>query len=343
MIKNDVYYCVVKKVHERKTGARMEIIMTYEIVIPVIIAFAISALLGPVVIPFLRRLKVGQTERKELESHLKKNGTPTMGGLMILASIIITSLFYVKDYQKIIPILFMTVGFGVIGFLDDYLKVVLRRSDGLLAWQKMILQIIVTGVFAVYMVKYSGVALTMLIPFSGGKYLDLGWLAIPVLFFAVVGTVNGTNFTDGLDGLASSVTIMVATFFSVVAIGTNAGIAPITCAVVGALLGFLLFNVYPASVFMGDTGSLALGGFVVSTAYMMQMPLFILIVGLIYLVEVLSVIIQVTYFKKTGGKRIFRMAPIHHHFELGGWSETRVVAVFSITTAILCLIALLAM
>ena len=317
--------------------------MTYEIVIPVIIAFAISALLGPVVIPFLRKLKVGQTERKELESHLKKNGTPTMGGIMILASIIITSLFYVKDYPKIIPILFMTVGFGVIGFLDDYLKVVLRRSDGLLAWQKMILQIIVTGVFAVYMVKYSGVALTMLIPFSGGKYLDLGWLAIPVLFFAVVGTVNGTNFTDGLDGLASSVTIMVATFFSVVAIGTNAGIAPITCAVVGALLGFLLFNVYPASVFMGDTGSLALGGFVVSTAYMMQMPLFILIVGLIHLVEVLSVIIQVTYFKKTGGKRIFRMAPIHHHFELGGWSETRVVAVFSITTAILCLIALLAM
>ena len=315
--------------------------MTYEIVIPVIVSFAISALLGPIVIPFLRRLKVGQTERKELESHLKKNGTPTMGGLMILASIIITSVFYVKDYPKIVPTLFMTVGFGVIGFLDDYLKVVLRRSDGLLAWQKMLCQIVVTTVFAVYMGCYSDVPLTMLIPFSGGKYLDLGWGAFPVLYLAVIGTVNGTNFTDGLDGLASSVTIMVATFFSVVAIGTNAGIAPITCAVVGALLGFLLFNVYPASVFMGDTGSLALGGFVVSAAYMMQMPLFIVIVGLIYLVEVLSVIIQVTYFKKTGGKRIFRMAPIHHHFELGGWSETRVVAVFSITTAILCMIALL--
>lgn len=315
--------------------------MTYEIVIPVIVSFAISALLGPIVIPFLRRLKVGQTERKELESHLKKNGTPTMGGLMILASIIITSVFYVKDYPKIVPILFMTVGFGVIGFLDDYLKVVLRRSDGLLAWQKMLCQIVMTTVFAVYMGCYSDVPLTMLIPFSGGKYLDLGWGAFPVLYLAVIGTVNGTNFTDGLDGLASSVTIMVATFFSVVAIGTNAGIAPITCAVVGALLGFLLFNVYPASVFMGDTGSLALGGFVVSAAYMMQMPLFIVIVGLIYLVEVLSVIIQVTYFKKTGGKRIFRMAPIHHHFELGGWSETRVVAVFSITTAILCMIALL--
>ena len=317
--------------------------MKYEAVIPVMIAFAISAVLGPIVIPFLRRLKVGQTERAELESHLKKNGTPTMGGLMILASIIVTSLLYVQDYPKIIPILFMTVGFGVIGFFDDYLKVVLRRSDGLLPWQKMLGQLVVTTVFAVYMVRYSGVSLTMLIPFSGGLYLNLGWLAIPLMYVAVIGTVNGVNFTDGVDGLASSVTVIVATFFSVVAIGTNAGIEPITCAVAGALLGFLLFNVHPASVFMGDTGSLALGGFVIASAYMMQMPLFIIIVGLIYLVEVLSVMIQVTYFKKTGGKRIFRMAPIHHHFELGGWSETRVVAVFSIVTALLCMLALLAM
>ena len=153
--------------------------------------------------------------------------------------------------------------------------------------------------------------------------------------------MNGTNFTDGLDGLASSVTVLVAVFFTVVAIGTDSGISPITCAVVGALMGFLLFNVYPASVFMGDTGSLALGGFVAGTAYMMQMPLFIVIVGLVYVVEVLSVMIQVTYFKKTGGKRFFKMAPIHHHFELCGWSETRVVAVFSIATAVLCMIAFL--
>lgn len=317
--------------------------MSYQVVIPVIIAFVISAVLAPIVIPFLRKLKVGQTERKELESHQKKMGTPTMGGIIILAAVIVTSLIYIRDYPKIIPVLFLTVGFGIIGFLDDYLKVVLRRSDGLLAWQKMLLQIVVTAVFAVYMIRVSGVSLTMLIPFSGGKYLDLGWIAVPLLFFAVIGTVNGVNFTDGLDGLASSVTIMVATFFSVVAVGTNSGIEPITCAVVGALLGFLLFNVYPASIFMGDTGSLALGGFVAGTAYMLQMPLFILIVGFIYLIEVLSVIIQVTYFKKTGGKRIFRMAPIHHHFELGGWSETKVVAVFSITTAILCMIALLAL
>lgn len=312
--------------------------MTYQVIIPVLLAFAISAILGPVVIPFLRKLKIGNTEREELESHQKKNGTPTMGGIMILIAVVITSLFYVKGYPKVIPILFVTVGYGIIGFLDDYLKVVLRRSDGLLAWQKMICEIVVTAVFAAYLVK-SDVSLSMLIPFSSGRYLELGWLAVPILFFAVIGTVNGVNFTDGLDGLASSVTILVATFFSVVAVGTSAGIAPVTCAVVGALLGFLLFNVYPASVFMGDTGSLALGGFVAATAYMMQMPIFILIVGLIYWIEILSVMIQVVYFKKTGGKRFFRMAPIHHHFELGGWSETRVVAVFSIVTAILCLIA----
>ena len=225
--------------------------------------------------------------------------------------------------------------------MDDYLKVVLKRSDGLLPMQKMALQIVVTAIFAFYLVQVAEVPLTMLVPFSGGYYWDIGWLAVPVLFVAVIGTVNGTNFTDGLDGLASSVTVLVATFFTVVAIGTESGVEPITCAVVGALLGFLLFNVYPASVFMGDTGSLALGGFVAGTAYMLQMPLFIIIVGFIYLVEVASVIIQVTYFKKTGGKRIFKMAPIHHHFELCGWSETRVVAVFSVITALLCLIALM--
>ncbi len=318
--------------------------MDYTVFMPVIISFAFSVIMGPIIIPVLRKLKMGQTERKEgVKSHLKKAGTPTMGGVIILLSVVLTSVFYVKDYPKMIPILFVTLGFGLIGFLDDYLKVVMRRSDGLFPKQKMALQIVITAIFAFYIVKFTDVSLAMLIPFSGGKYLDIGWLAVPLMFFAVIGTVNGTNFTDGLDGLASSVTVLVATFFTVVAIGTKSGIEPITCAVVGALLGFLLFNVYPASVFMGDTGSLALGGFVASTAYMLQMPLFILIVGLIYLVEVASVMIQVTYFKKTGGKRIFKMAPIHHHFELCGWSETRVVAVFSIITAILCLIALMAM
>lgn len=323
--------------------------MNYNIVIPVLISFGLSVLMGPVIIPFLRKLKMGQTEREDgVESHLKKAGTPTMGGVIILASIVITSLIYVKDYPKIIPILFLTLGFGLIGFLDDYLKVVMKRSDGLYPKQKMALQIVVTAVFAFYIIKIAKIPLTMLIPFSRtvtgeAYYLNIGWLAIPLLFIAVIGTVNGTNFTDGLDGLASSVTVLVAVFFTVVAIGTNSGIEPITCAVVGALLGFLLFNVYPASVFMGDTGSLALGGFVSAAAYMMQMPIFIVIVGLIYLVEVISVMIQILYFKKTGGKRFFKMAPIHHHFELCGWSETRVVAVFSIITAILCLLGLMAL
>ena len=315
--------------------------MVKTVIIPVLVSFALSLVMGPLIIPVLRKMKMGQTEREEgVQSHLKKAGTPTMGGVIILGSILLTSLLYVKDYPKIIPVLFLTLGFGLIGFLDDYLKVVMKRSDGLFPMQKMALQIVVTAIFAFYIVKVAHIPLTLLIPFSGGKYLDIGWLAIPLLFVAVIGTVNGTNFTDGLDGLASSVTVLVATFFSVVAIGKQSGIEPVTCAVVGALMGFLLFNVYPASVFMGDTGSLALGGFVSAVAYMMQMPLFILIVGLIYLVEVASVIIQVTYFKKTGGKRIFKMAPIHHHFELCGWSETRVVAVFSIVTAILCLVAL---
>lgn len=316
--------------------------MEFQVVIPVLISFAISVVLGPVIIPFLRRLKMGQTERTEgVQSHLKKAGTPTMGGVIFLIATAITALFYVGDYPKIIPVLFMTVGFGVVGFLDDYIKIVMKRSEGLNPLQKLIGQFVITGIFAYYIVTSPDIGTGMLIPFTG-KYLQLPvWLFVPALFFIILGTDNGVNFTDGLDGLCTSVTILVATFFTIVAIGENSGISPITGAVVGSLLGFLLFNVYPARVFMGDTGSLALGGFVASSAFMMQMPIFIAIVGLIYLVEVLSVIIQVTYFKKTGGKRFFKMAPIHHHFELCGWSETRVVGVFSIITAILCLIAYL--
>ena len=238
--------------------------MSYHLAIPVLISFVLSLLMGPVVIPFLRKLKMGQTERTDgVQSHLKKAGTPTMGGVIILGSVIITSLFYVKDYPNIIPILFLTIGFGLIGFLDDYLKVVMKRSDGLYPKQKMALQIVVTAIFAYYIIKVAKIPLTLLLPFSGARNWDIGWVANPVMFIAVIGTVNGTNFTDGLDGLASSVTVLVATFFTVVAIGTKSGVEPITCAVVGALLGFLLFNVYPASVFMGDTGSLALGGFVI--------------------------------------------------------------------------------
>ena len=263
-----------------------------------------------------------------------------MGGILILVSITATSLIFMEDYPGIAPVLFLTVGFGMVGLMDDYVKVVCRRSMGLNPWQKLLGQLAVTGVFAWYLTEYTDVSLAMRIPFVPGRYLDFGVWNIPILFFIVMGCANGTNFTDGLDGLAGSVTLMVAVFFSVAAIGTASGIEPVTCAAAGALMGFLLFNVHPAEVFMGDTGSLALGGFVAGCGYMLQMPLYIAIVGSIYLAEVLSVMIQVGYYKISGGKRIFKMAPLHHHFELCGWSETRITAVFTIITALMCLLAL---
>ena len=316
--------------------------MNQSIAIPALAAFFVTLILGPGLIKFLHRLKFGQFIREEgPESHLKKSGTPTMGGILFLIGILVGSVFYISDYPKIVPVLFVTLGFGLIGFLDDYIKVVMKRNLGLTPAQKMLGQIFITAVFAFYMVNYSGLGTEVIIPFTGGTMIDLGILYVPILFFVVLGTVNGANFTDGLDGLASSVTTLIAVFFTVIAVAARTDVHPVACAVIGALLGFLCFNTHPAKVFMGDTGSLALGGFVVSTAYMLQIPFFLPIVAFIYFVEVLSVIIQVTYFKKTGGKRIFLMAPIHHHFELGGWSETRVVAVFAIVTAILCLLAYL--
>lgn len=324
--------------------------MNPDIFIPLFAAFAVSVILGPFVIPFLRKLKVGQTEREEgVQSHLQKAGTPTMGGVIMLISITLISLFYVRRYPRIIPVLFLILGFGLIGFLDDYLKVVMRRSDGLYPKQKMLGQIIVTTVFIIYIWVMDKSCLEMIIPFTGGYTLTADsfggffkYLAIPLSYFVIIGTVNGVNFTDGLDGLASSVTLMVAIFFTAASMILGGGIEPLTATVAGALIGFLLFNVYPAQVFMGDTGSLALGGFVAGCAYLLKLPIFILIIGLIYLIEVLSVIIQVTYFKKTGGKRFFKMAPIHHHFELCGWSETRIVTVFAVVTGFLCLLALYA-
>lgn len=315
----------------------------FRIILSILIAFGISVVLCPIVIPFLKKLKFGQFVRDDgPESHLKKSGTPTMGGLIILISISVTSLFYIKDYPEIVPILFVTLGFGLIGFLDDYIKVVMKRSLGLRAWQKMLGQIVVTGVFAFYIEKYTDIHHELIIPFLDKTVALNKYFYIFLLFFIVLGTVNGANFTDGLDGLASSVTALIATFFAVAAIGMKSGVSPICCAALGSLLGFLVFNTYPAKVFMGDTGSLALGGFVASTAYMLKMPIFIIIVAFIYFIEVLSVIIQVVSFKLTK-KRVFKMAPIHHHFELCGWKESKVVSIFAIVTAILCVVGLLAL
>ena len=278
------------------------------IVAPLLVGFAVSAISGRYLIPFLRRVKAGQTERTDgPQSHLSKTGTPNMGGIMILLG----------------------------------LKVVKKKSDGLSAKQKMALQIVIALLFALYITRINAIPLTMKVPFVPGLYLDLKWLNIPAFLFISVATVNGTNFTDGVDGLASCVTVATALFFTIAAAFAGSGSAAAGGAMIGALLGFLIYNANPAKVFMGDTGSLALGGFVTAMAYLLQLPLFIPIVGFIYFIEVLSVIIQVAYFKKTHGKRIFRMAPIHHHFELGGWSEVKVVAIFTIVTVILSAAALL--
>ena len=310
--------------------------------ISLFLSFVLTTALAPVIIPFLLRLKVGQTVRDDgPEAHLKKNGTPTMGGLIILLGFIGGSVIFCGRYANTIPIILMTVGFGVIGFIDDYIKVVLKRSMGLRAWQKLVLQIVVTAVFAVYMTKVSGINLLLRIPFTGGFMLDLGWFSYVILFFAVLGTVNGANLTDGVDGLASSVTVVIGIFFAIIAVIENMGLEPTSLSLIGALLGFLCFNCYPAKVFMGDTGSLALGGYVIATAYMLNMPIYVIIVAIIYVIESISVILQVVYFKISGGKRIFKMAPIHHHFELSGWSETKVVTIFTIVTLFAAVIAFL--
>ena len=265
-----------------------------------------------------------------------------MGGIAFLLGIIITCLFFIGDYPKIVPVLFVTVGFGLVGFLDDFIKIVMKHNEGLKPKQKLFLQLLVAAVFCFYLMSREEPGTAMLIPFTSYR-LELGWLFIPAYLIIVLGTDNGVNLTDGLDGLCSSVTLMVAVFFTMVSLMTNAGIEPVTAAVAGGLAGFLLFNCYPAKVFMGDTGSLALGGFVASAAFMTNMPIYIALVGFIYLMETVSVMLQVAYFKKTGGKRLFKMAPIHHHFEACGWSETRIVTVFSIITVLMCLISFLAL
>ena len=305
-----------------------------------IIAFIACVVLGAFVIPKLHNF--GQNVRDDgPKSHLKKQGTPSMGGIFMIGAFAIATLFFVKDNPDAIVVLLITVGYGLVGFLDDYIKVVKKRSLGLRAWQKVVFQLIVTILFAIYLLKMNDFGTEIYVPFTKGFYIDLGWLYVPFLFFVMVGTVNSVNLTDGLDGLASGVTVLVATYFVFIAYAVNKGLIPVCGAAIGALLGFLVFNSYPAKVFMGDTGSLALGGFVASVAILTKMPI-MLIVGFVYVCESLSVMIQVGYFKLTGGKRIFKMAPIHHHFELSGLQGIKVVELFTIATAVLCLLGFVA-
>ena len=310
-------------------------------IICIISAFVLALVAGPVFIPVLTRMKFGQIVRDDgPQSHLKKTGTPAMGGIIIAVPAVIVSLAFSKDKDMLL-VLITTMLFGIIGFIDDFLKIKNRRSLGLKAYQKIILQLLVSVFMAVVASGISQVGTEVLIPFTG-KFVDMGILYIPFTILVLISTVNCVNLTDGLDGLAGGTTVVVLGFFSVIALASkNVGLLVFSGAMIGALLGFLRFNSHPAQVFMGDTGSLALGGAIASLAVITRLPLFILIIGAIYVLEGLSVIIQVAYFKMTGGKRFFKMAPLHHHFELSGWAESKIVAVFIISSIILSLIGIL--
>ena len=314
--------------------------MLKDTLIALLISFFVTATVCPFFIPILHRLKFGQMVRDDgPQAHLKKTGTPTMGGITFMTGILFASIFLIPRYKEVTVVFLFTISYGILGFLDDMLKIRKKKSEGLKSAQKFILQLIVSTIFIIYLFRVYGLDYGILVPFTGsfdtGVVLKLGIIWIPFALFVILGTDNGVNFTDGLDGLCSSVTVIVAIFFMLIGLKSGFSVTPFTGAVIGSLMGFLIFNAYPAKVFMGDTGSLALGGFVASYALMCKIPVFIAVIGFIYMIEVISVIIQVGYFKSTKGKRFFKMAPIHHHFELCGWSETRTVTVFSIITIIL--------
>lgn len=304
------------------------------------ISFVICAVLCKVLLPVLHRLKFGQQVRAEgPKAHLAKSGTPTMGGIAIMLAMLIGTAPLIGVNIDAVVVMVITFIFAMIGFLDDMLKIVKKQSEGLKAWQKMAFQAVATIALVTYVgLAYDG-GTSVLVPFYG--MVDLGGWYFPVAIVAVLGTVNGANFTDGLDGLASSVTAVICAFLAAASLVLEYRLEAPALAMAGALLAFLLYNAYPAKLFMGDTGSLGLGGFVAAQALLMKMPIFLIICAFIYMIEIISVIMQVTYFKLTHGKRIFKMAPIHHHFELSGWSETQTVALFTVVTIICCIIAYL--
>jgi len=310
----------------------------------VLIAFVANIVLCPMMIPSLVRFKFGQYVRGDgPQSHLKKTGTPTMGGIMILISFLLAALIFLRGNPQAMAIVGVTLGFGIIGFLDDFLKIVKKQNLGLRAWQKLGLQLVVSVAFVWFWSTLEGYSTNLMLPFFPEHYVEIPSFVFPgfaVLVF--IATTNGANLTDGLDGLAAGVTALIAVFLMVAAWILNSPVLPVSGAAVGSLMGFLLFNSHPARVFMGDTGSLALGGFVAAMALMLGMPLFLVIVAIVYVAESMSVIIQVGYFKLTGGKRFFKMAPIHHAFELNGWPETKIVALFYVITAMACLVGYLA-
>jgi phospho-N-acetylmuramoyl-pentapeptide-transferase len=305
-----------------------------------LVSFLIAFILGVIIIPILKKLKIGQIVRDDgPKSHLAKSGTPTMGGIIILVALTITSIGVSFKYPNILPVLFVTLGYGLIGLIDDFIKLILKNPKGLKPSYKMLGLIFVAVAFVVYLV-YSGFGTDTYIPIFK-TYITLpAWLYIPSAVFIILACTNSLNLSDGLDGLATGITIIIMTFFAIVAIlYGNKEITAFSAATIGACIGFLFFNLHPAKTFMGDTGSLALGGAFCSAALMLKMPLILVIVAGICVIEALSDILQVVYFRKTGGKRLFKMAPIHHHLELSGWKETNIVTLFWSITILLAIIS----
>lgn len=315
-----------------------------------IISFVIAIILGLIIIPILKKMKVGQIERDDgPKSHLKKQGTPTMGGIIMMITMILsvtgTYVFFsvtgrIDIANKILPMLILTLGFGVIGFIDDFKKLVLKNTDGLKPKYKMLGLLIISVAFVIYLIQGAHLGTETYIPFAK-TYIEIPLiLYIPFAIIVILATTNAINLTDGIDGLSSSVSAIIVT--TLVIIGISVGLPEVSIfgsIIIGAILGFLVFNLHPAKVFMGDTGSLLLGGVISALALYMKMPLILLIIALVPVLETLSVILQVVYYKKTG-KRLFKMAPLHHHFELSGWKENKVVIIFSAVTLLLCIIGL---
>lgn len=326
----------------------MNLLMNFQLKI-LVLSFIVSIIFGIIVIPILKRLKVGQIERTDgPQSHLKKQGTPTMGGIIMAITMVICAIFLFFEYKssepemamKMIPIVFVTLGFGLIGFIDDFKKLVLKSTEGLKPLYKMIGLLVISVAYTLYLVKFLNLGTDTYIPIIKQHITLPIWLYIPFAIFVLLGTTNAINLTDGVDGLSSSVTTIILT--CLVSISIILGIKEITIIgtiLIGACLGFLLFNLHPAKVFMGDTGSLMLGGAIAGIALYMKMPLILIIIALVPIVETVSVMLQVSHYKRTG-KRIFKMAPIHHHFELCGWKEGKIVSVFSLITLIFCIIGM---
>lgn len=325
--------------------------MQYQIKI-LLLSFVITIITSLAIIPILKKLKVGQMERTEgPQSHLGKQGTPTMGGIIMILIITVLTGFlcydYIKDNQSsvaknLIPIAAVSIGFGLVGFIDDFKKLVLKNTEGLKPLYKMIGLLIFSVAFVLYITKVLNIGTETYIPFIKTYFTLPVWLYIPFAILVLLGTSNAVNLTDGIDGLATSVTALILTCLTVIGIIFNIKeIVVFGSITIGTCLGFLLFNLNPAKIFMGDTGSLMLGGAVAGMALYLKMPLLLLIIALVPVIETLSVMIQVRYFKKTGN-RIFKMTPIHHHFELSGWNENKIVSIFSIITLMLSVVGLLA-